>query len=294
VLSGFKVTLIILACLCVLAAIAIGFVYLDKYVISTSPVSYRIGLLELMNAPEWISDELLEAVASAAGGKEFALDKGSAKFIAENLSQFEWLHSVQVRTTEKTLRVEAKYRRPLAVVNFSRAESRYLVWPGIDDPVLDEGYKGAIVLGHVPLSKLPLVEITGFSSRSEHPAGSVWRDEDVVSATELLAALTRMDQISTPEAPLLYEIASIDVSNFGGRSQQDEPHIVLYAKDKTPIYWGAAYGQSSRYLEAMEKEKVAALYTYYKEYGTVQGLSKGISQFIDLRQPSLIFPRPTD
>ena len=135
VLSGFKVTLIILACLCVLAAIAIGFVYLDKYVRTTSPVSYRIGLLELINAPEWISDELLEAVASAAGGKEFALDKGSAKFIAENLSQFEWLYNVQVRTTEKTLRVEAKYRRPLAVVNFSRAESRYLVWPGIDDPV---------------------------------------------------------------------------------------------------------------------------------------------------------------
>lgn len=293
-LSGFKVTLVILACLCVLAAIAIGFVYLEKYVLFTSPVSYRIGLLELTDAPEWISDELLESVASAAGGKEFTLDKGSAKVVAENLSQFEWLYSVQVQTTEKTLRVDAEYRRPLAVVNFSRAESCYLAWPGSEDPILDEGYKGAIVLGCVPLSKLPLVEITGFSSRSDHPAGSVWRDEDIVSTVELLAALTRMDQISTPEAPLLHEIASIDVSNYGGRAKPDEPHIILYAKDKTPIYWGAAYGQSSRYLEAMEKEKVAALYTYYKEYGTVQGLSKGVSQFIDLRQPKLSFPRPTN
>ena len=288
-------TLIILAGLCVLAGIAIGFVYLDKYVRNVSPVSYRIGLLELMGAPEWISDELLEAIASAAGGKEFALDKGSAKLVAENLSRFEWLYDIKkVRTTEKTLRVEAQYRRPLAVVNFSRAESCYLAWPGIDDKMLDKGYKGAIVLSHVPVSKLPLVEITGFSGRSDHPAGSVWRDEDIVSAVELLAAMARMDEFSTPEAPLLYEIASIDVSNFGGGARPDEAHIVLYAKDKTPIYWGAAYGQSSRYLEAMEKEKVASLYTYYKEYGTVQGVSKGISQYIDLRQPQRSFPRPVD
>lgn len=277
-----------------LAGISIGFVYLDKYVRNVSPVSYRIGLLELMGAPEWISDELLEAIASAAGGKEFALDKGSAELVGENLTRFPWLYNVKVRTTEKTLRVEAKYRRPLAVVNFSRAQVSYLTWPGPDDPVLDHGYKGAIVLSHVQLSKLPLVEITGFSSRGDRPAGSVWRDEDVVSAVELLAALTRMDQISTPQAPLLYEITSIDVSNFGGRSKPDEAHIVLYAKDKTPIYWGAAYGQSSRYLEAMEKEKVASLYTYYKEYGTVQGVSKGISQYIDLRQPQRSFPRPMD
>jgi hypothetical protein len=278
----------------VLAGIALGFIYLDKYVRAVSPISYRIGLLELMDAPEWISDELLEAVAAAAGGKEFALDKGSAKLVADNLARFPWLYNVQVRTAQKTLRVEAKYRRPLAVVNFSRAESCYLAWPESDDPVFDEGYKGAIVLSHISLSKLPLVEITGFSSRSDRQAGSVWRDEDVVSTVELLAALTRMDRISTPQAPLLYEIASIDVGNFGGRAKPDEAHIVLYAKDKTPIYWGAAYGQSSRYLEAVEKEKVASLYTYYKEYGTVQGVSKGISQYIDLRQPKRSFPRPTD
>ena len=101
-----------------------------------------------------------------------------------------------------------------------------------------------------------------------------------------------MDQISTPETPLLYEIASIDISNFGGRSKPDESHIVLYAKDKTPIYWGAAYGQSSRYLEAKEEEKVAGLYTFYKDYGTVQCISKGVSKFIDLRQPRHNFPRP--
>ena len=277
-----------------LAGIAIGFAYLDKYVRNVSPVSYRIGLLELVAAPEWISDELLEAIASAAGGKEFALDKGSAKFVADNLSSLEWLYDIQVGTTEKTLRVEAKYRRPLAVVNFSRAESRYLAWPGLDGGTPDEGYNGVIVLSHVPVSKLPLVEIVGFSSRIDHPAGSIWRDEDVASAVELLAALTRMDEISTPEAPLLYEIASIDISNFGGRARPDDAHIVFYAKDKTPIYWGAAYGQSSRYLEAMEKEKVASLYTYYKEYGTVQGLSKGISQYIDLRQPQRNFPKPMD
>jgi len=97
-----------------------------------------------------------------------------------------------------------------------------------------------------------------------------------------------MDEISTPEAPLLNEIASIDVSNFGGRKSSRRPHIVLYAKDGTQVFWGAAYGESARYLEASEREKIAMLYQFYKDHSTIQGKVK----YIELRHPQEGIPRP--
>ena len=99
-----------------------------------------------------------------------------------------------------------------------------------------------------------------------------------------------MDEISSPDKPLLKEIAGIDVSNLAGRRSSRKPHIVLYANDGTQVYWGASVGESSRYVEAPEKEKLAMLYGFYKEHGTIQGLVK----YIELRNPQKSLPLPTD
>jgi hypothetical protein len=145
-----------------------------------------------------------------------------------------------------------------------------------------------VVLDFLPIDTLAIVRIKGFSAQPPK-MGQKWSADDVDAAVTLLTALERMDEISTPETPLLNEIANIDVGNFGGRRSSRKPHIVLYAKDGTQVFWGAAYGESARYLEASEKEKIAMLYEFYKQHGTIQGIVK----YIELRNPQKAVPRPT-
>jgi hypothetical protein len=112
----------------------------------------------------------------------------------------------------------------------------------------------------------------------------------LAAAVTILGKLEQMDATVAPEKPLLYEIDSIDVSNFEGRKNRREPHIVLYTKDSTEIIWGAEFGTWQRYLEAPDDEKLAKLYSYYEEFGTLLGGAK----YINLRDPQETIPRPTD
>ena len=102
--------------------------------------------------------------------------------------------------------------------------------------------------------------------------------------------LSRRDQLETSQKPLLSEIASIDVSNFNGRKNNSHAHIILYAKDYTEIMWGAEVGKWQQYLESTDEQKLAKLYSYYKEEGTLLGRAK----YINLRDPKYKVPLPVD
>lgn len=270
----FRMIFIILAILCLLAAIAFGLVLLDRYVEKASPVASEFGPIELLGKPDWFNNELLQKVHDAAGGASFLLDETTARTVADNLQSLPWLYDVKAQTTNNSVQVTAKYRRPVALIR--RQRTTYYI--DCD----------AVVLQYLPIEDLTIVEIKGFSARSIPPAGDTMAGDDIAAAIKLLAVLEFMDEISTPLAPLLGEIASIDVSNFGGRKSSRKPHIVLYAKDGTQVFWGAAYGESARYLEATEKEKVAMLYEFYTQHGTIQGIVK----YIELRNPQKAVPRP--
>jgi len=64
----------------------------------------------------------------------------------------------------------------------------------------------------------------------------------------------------------------------------------LYAKDNTEIIWGAEVGKWQRYLESTDEQKLANLYSYYKEYGTLLNSAK----YINLRDPQDNIPLPID
>ncbi|MDD5134760.1 MAG: hypothetical protein PHP01_05060, partial [Phycisphaerae bacterium] len=81
---------------------------------------------------------------------------------------------------------------------------------------------------------------------------------------------------------------SIDMSNFNGRRNKSQPHIVFYAKDGTEIRWGAQKGQWQRYLEAKDEEKLTLLYNTYQEFGTVQLKAAQKGSFIDLTKPQTL------
>ena len=272
----------VLAVICVLAGIVVGFFFLERYVKETSPVSDRTVHLELVDVPAWVSDQLKEEVRTAARGKggDLRLDENAAALVEGNIKrEIAWLDEdeVKVETTHDRLRIEGRWRRPLALVK-SGLHKFY-----VDDKL--------VVLDFVPMPHLPIVKITGLPLITRAPPlGEAWQRDDLTAAVAVLDLLDRRDQEDPSVKPLLYEIDSIDVSNFEGRKAARLPHIVLYAKDNTKIIWGAEVGKWQRYLESTDEQKLAKLYSYYKEYGTLLNGAK----YINLHDPQDNIPLPID
>jgi hypothetical protein len=140
------------------------------------------------------------------------------------------------------------------------------------------------------MTSLPIVQIKGVSVTRMPNVGRVIENQDIASAVKVLAAFAQMDKSVTPDKPLLGEIESIDVSNFDGRQDRRQPHIILYTKDNTEIIWGAEFGTWQKHLEATDEEKLSKLYSYYKEHGSLLGGAK----YINLRDPQNNVPLPID
>ena len=66
--------------------------------------------------------------------------------------------------------------------------------------------------------------------------------------------------------------------------------IPLLAEDNTEITWGAEVGKWQLHLESTDEQKLAKLYGYYKDYGTLSGDAK----YINLRDPQDNIPLPID
>ncbi len=280
--SSFRVFLKVLAVIFVFAAIVVGFVYLDKYVKKVSPVLGSTIDIELAEPPPWIDESLRKKIiASATGswrGDDIRLEEDTPRLIQNNLERdVAWLQKIKVRTTHNKIVIEADYRKPVALVKLG-ARKFYV------DAEL-------VVLDFVPITQLPIVNIRGLATITKMPLpGEVLQLEDLAAALAILTRLNQMDKLVAPDKPLLFEIDSIDVSNFKGRQSNRYAHIILYAKDNTEIIWGAEIDAWSQHLEAKDEEKLAKLYNYYKEFGSLTGGAK----YIDLRTPQGKIPLPID
>lgn len=276
-LAGIMKGLVIIGVVC---GIVVALVFMEKYVTRAVPALEDSVELELADVPAWVNDELKNKVYAAAqsGGAPLRLNEDTALSVQHNLAQqVVWLADIRVRTTHNCLRIEARWRRPIALIRSGPAKFY------IDAE--------KIVLDYVPLEDLPIVEIQGVSSAAETPRlGQVWRQNDLAEAITILSQLDRMDRSFALEKPLLDEISRIDVSNFNGRKNDSRSHIVLYSKDDTEIMWGAEVGKWQQYLESTDEEKLAKLYSYYKEYHTLSGGAK----YINLRDPRDKIPLPID
>ena len=277
-------TFVIFTVLLIFAAIGAGLIFLEKYINSNAETTQKIGRLELLNEPYWVSKELQDKIVTTAAPSrdDLILDEGTAKAIAENLATVVWLDDVEVKVTNEAVQIGARYRRPIALVK--TAEKRYYI---------DNEF---VLLDYASIDKLPIVEIKGFGHEriTASMIGVPWQRDDVAAAITLLELLNKMDAEVAPEKPLLYEIASIDVSNYNGRKSTSEPHIVLYAKDDTEIRWGAEKGKWHLYLEAKDEEKLALLYNTYEAMGTLQLRSNHKGSFIDLIKPQKSLSLPID
>lgn len=273
---------------------AIAFGYMERHVHTLSPVTEQLGQLELIAPPEWVNPELQATIADEAGGYYFPLDEDIAEIIAAKLQGLSWIYNTRIRVTSKTVHIYADYRKPTAMIK-NGSKKYYLALIAPDDLSYEQDNPKVMLLDYIKLDTLPVVEIKGLSLRRFPVAGDILQSADITSAVELLTVLGRMDEISCADAPLLDQLASVDISNFAGRKNRNNSHIVLNAKDGTPIYWGAAYGDSTLYLEAIEQEKLGRLYSFYKEYGnTIQCVKNAICKSIDLRYAQTRIPRPEE
>jgi hypothetical protein len=270
----------VLAVVCVLCGIVIGLMFLEKYVKETVPAARGSVDLELADVPLWASDQLKDKVraAATANGVHLVLDQDTALSVHRNIEQLiVWLDEVEVRTIHDRLRVEAQWRKPVALVKSG----------------LIKFYVDAerVVLDFVPIPDLPIVEIKGLPPITKiPPLGEVWQRDDLAAAVMILYRLDQRDKSLTSGKPLLYEIDRIDVSNFNGRQNSRHAHIILYSKDNTEIIWGAEVGKWQQHLESTDQEKLAKLYGYYEDYGTLSGGAR----YINLREPRDKIPLPID
>jgi len=257
-----------------------GFSFLERYAKETSVVSEQTIRLELVNVPAWVTKELEEKVLAPAkdDGEDLILDENAAALVQKNIKkEVVWLNDIKVQETHDRLRIEGRWRKPVGLVKSGKRK----FYVDVEQVVLD----------FVQMPRLPIVEITGLSpTRKTPPLGKVREGDDLAAAITILDRLDRMDKSDTPDKPLLYEIDRIDISNFNGRKNSKRPHIVLYAKDDTEIIWGAEFGTWQRYLESTDEQKLAKLYSYYKENGTLSGDAK----YINLCDPQDNIPLPID
>jgi hypothetical protein len=273
-------TLKVLVVTCVLCGIVIGLMSLEKYVKATIPVQEGSGELVLADVPLWVSDQLKEKVReiATAKGNNLGLDDETVLSVQRNIEELvPWLDDVKVKATHNILRVEALWRKPIALVKSGTIKFY------VDSE--------QVVLDYMEMPNLPIVEIKGLPPVAKiPPLGEVWQRDDLAAALAILNRLDHMDKTLTPDKPLLCEIKRVDVSNFNGRQNSRLAHIVLYSNDDSQIIWGAEFGQWQRYLESTDEEKIAKLYSYYKDYGSLSGGAR----YINLCDPRDKIPLPID
>jgi hypothetical protein len=248
------------------------FVLCERFVNSEQP--HGTGPLVFENVPKWVDEALLSDVYAAIGGSRiFQLDENMASLVVEGLDAVAWLDQVEARVTHRDIKVRAQWRKPLARVKSASTE----FYVDTDGVVLD------------PIAlDLPIVTIQGVRVRQVPAAGTVLEKDDLFAALGLIFVLDQMDKLECPGKPLLAEIDRVDITNFQGRDNLSDPHIVLVTKDETPIDWGAELKAGGTYLEQTDRTKLASLYTYYKECGTLLGNVKRV----DLRNSRRELPLP--
>jgi hypothetical protein len=252
--------------------------YAEAYVKTITPA--QEGTLVLVSPPPWAKYDLKCRVADVAGGRRLPLTEDTASIVARNLASMVWLDDVDVQVTHNSVRVKARWRKPVALIAIPRDRTKIYV---------DENL---VVLDYMPMPHLPIVEIKGVDLKVMPLPGQVFDQQDLAAGVTLAVVLNRMDAQMTPKNPLLNHIASIDVLNFNGRKdpRDREPHIMFRSKDDTQILWGAEIGEWTKHLEATDEQKLAKLYAYYRDYGS---LSAG-AKYINLRDPQDQVPRPIE
>ena len=258
----------VITMLVMIGGICYGFVKLEDFVRNDLYNEHESSVpLRLVDRPDWVNQELLKRINETAkmGLERLPIEPATAEMVARNLdSHLKWLTDISVRTAHDVIEVRAKYRKPVASLK-TQGGTFY---------VDQEFY----ALDYIPMNSLSIVEITGFKNKEKPIPGQPWREDDIAAAVKLIRMLQEMDKGQTKK--LIYEIESVDVSNFNKRGSSVS-QLIIKTIDGPEILWGAEPGQAVANVEMPEEQKLMSLYEMFRTKGTLKGKYK----YIDLRYP---------
>jgi len=228
-LAGF-VPLISAVALFVIVVLAIvGLEWLKDYVYALPEYNPPVKV-ELANAPDWVDKEQWRPriLSSIHLPKDCRwLDGELIKEVADQMMASGWVSKVNWASQEMdgTIRLECEYRRPIAMVLvndvFIPVDCDGVRLPEVYDSV-DEDLGWICVCG----VKCDIPDI-----------GKTFVEDDAVAAVKLASLIFNQGP------KLSNHISRIDVSNFRGRVNKRDGHIVLLDRHGNKIIWGSAVGE---------------------------------------------------
>jgi len=220
----------------------------------------------LIDPPTWMSQTLVTQITqSVSSPVATAADDGAAvREVAGKLHAHPWVAGVQEvrrvygKAPGDTIEVKATFRAPVALVRDGD-------WYWMVDSTgvkLPERFAVSEVPTVVvsPDRELNFRIITGV--RAPAPAaGSLWTGEDVRAGLDLAALFA--------DKPFGDEIVVIDVSNYGGRVEQNLPQLVLKTRFDTQIGWGRPVKARDFFVEISNDMKLQRLQEFKNRTGRV-------------------------
>ncbi|MCP4709687.1 MAG: hypothetical protein GY869_13760 [Planctomycetes bacterium] len=255
-----------------LTVAVLGLNYLEHYV-KALPQYNEVSLsVELLDPPNWTSEDLIDEVCLSAGLRmddvlldEELTDRLMANLLDQNKSP--WIkHVRQVRKQyDGKVIIDCELRRPIAMIH-QGTRVCYIDAEGVVLPAAPlEGRDNHIVRVQGIDTKLP---------REGEPVNS----EPLMDGIEVLALIRGTDEKLKREERLWHELAVIDVSNWEGQDNPANPHLMLYTHNNTEIRWGAAVGRSQPYYEATYDAKLSMLYRNHRLQKSLD-----VYEYVDLR-----------
>lgn len=188
-----------------------------------------------------------EDTSTAQKGPDLAL----LQAIADQVRDSGWVSEIErvYRDVDGTIRVSCDVRRPIAMLLTPRG--RFI-------PVDRHGYRLPEIYDQVPL-KSGWIRIVGVESEMPDPG------EQFAPESEDARAAVRMASLLFDQPAVATEIAGIDISNFRGRVDRSENHVVLWTREGRRVDWGSAIGEEIE--EPAVGDKLRMLIKFLQEGG---------------------------
>ena len=274
------------ALLLVLITLSVGFYMLRGHVEKRIAFPNHPPAVVLKNRPAWMSDFVAEQIQTqvAPRGAHSSFDHTMLVEITRMLKTNPWIMKVRGvrrvfgKAPGDTLELDCDFRTPAALV---KAQSAYYL---IDrnGVRLPEQYKAADINRVIETKdgRTNMLVIDGVSRPAPKNPGQKWTGEDLRAGLDMAAVL-----LNPANQPFTHEIRKINVSNFNGRADAREAHLVLVTKYGTEIRWGRPRLTPS--FEIAPAQKLQYMKLVYEQYGRVDGNQPF---GIDIRYDKITYP----
>lgn len=279
-----QVTLNLSVLLVLLVGVAVGYSYLRGYVDHKLTFPSDPPRVVLKNRPAWMTDFLAEQIINTVRPPvpHSAFDQRALMTAYETLRANPWIKSVnQVRRAYgqrpgDTMEIDCVYRAPAALVQWGE----YFSLVDAEGVKLPEQFKAQDLrkIMYAANGKVNIRLIQGVQ-RPPAEVGRKWIGEDLTAGIEMLQLLAGKAYAE--------DLLRIDVSNFGGRVDPKEAHLVLYTRDGSEVRWGRPAAARDAFVEVRWDRKLQYMEWLVRQFKRVDAGHSWVDlRFDEIRYPS--------